>query len=555
MNKEEIQWKNIDEFGDKYQISDNGDIKMSLTNKLIKNHLDANGYCVAYLCRNEKKYFRRYVHELVALYFIGNDNHKNKMVHHKDGNKLNNNLSNLQYLDFSDDFMYNSKRIIKHIYQYDLDYNFIKEWISIYEILTGNKNYKSEDINNNLHKTSNSSYGFIWSYDNCLKNPENNMQNVVDYKYFLDNDMFNYPEKDKEYWKDIIGFKKYKISNFGNIYNKFTNKILEKQLHGSYYHIILRNDDNFHKNCAIHILVAKHFIPNPNDLKVCHHQNHNKLDNRYTNLAWVTQSDNIKAWHDSKKLPIVLQYDLKGTLIKEWENINEILKIHKKYDRNCITRCLRKERQKTYGYAWKYKDENTSVNVKKVIDNTLKEDEIFRNIGTICENDFSTYEISNYGKIRNIKNNRYLRPAIGANGYLLICLINKKGEQINAKIHRLVAYKFVDGHSETDNCVNHKNEQKLDNCWKNLEWVTPSQNTAYSCGKKIEQIDIETNEIIKIFNSLSEAADTHGKDYRKPIRDVCQGKKKTAHGYKWKYHEKTKEQPTEPNPIPIPDSI
>lgn len=55
--------------------------------------------------------------------------------------------------------------------------------------------------------------------------------------------------------------------------------------------------------------------------------------------------------------------------------------------------------------------------------------------------------------------------------------------------------------------------------------------------KPVFQIDVETNEIIKKFNSIADAARELGVSRGSHITEVCKGKNKTAYGYKWKYVE------------------
>ena len=531
-----MQFVDVNGFENNYQISNNGDIKSKSTNTIIKKTLEKNGHYTVQFYAGNGKTIEKYIHELVAEHFLDVNNTNNKIVIHKDGNKSNNNYANLEYAEASDDLETCHKKASKHIFQYDKDYNFLKKWISMESILNQNPTYKQSAIRNNLCNVSHSAFRFVWSYDENKKKPEKNIISILNEKYFLADDVYEYPDN-KEYWKDIRGYEtRYKISNFGNTYSKQLNTLFNNRERGSYNVIKLRDSNQNPKMCYPHILVCDHFNPNPNNHKIIHHKDHNKLNNHYTNLEWTTHSGNSKAYHDSKTLPEILQCDSKGNLIKEWKNINEILENNKEYKKESLRDCLNETCKTKYDYIWKYKDPN--VNKKKDIDNTLHVDEVFKNIGIFDGIDFSLYDASNYGKVKNTETQKILRPAIGTTGYNQVFLIAKDKKGYNRKVHRIVAHVFVDGHSETNNYVNHIDENPLNNYYKNLEWCSNRQNIVHSTGKKVNQIDIETNKIIKTFDSLAEAAKLFGKDSQMCIIRVCQHKKKTAYGYKWEYYNK-----------------
>jgi hypothetical protein len=90
---EEI-WKDIEGFPD-YQVSNLGRVKSFKCGKeKILNGSKQKGYMFVVLSEN-KMVKHKPVHRLVAIAFLG----KNSMlVNHKDGNKLNNLLSNLEYV-------------------------------------------------------------------------------------------------------------------------------------------------------------------------------------------------------------------------------------------------------------------------------------------------------------------------------------------------------------------------------------------------------------------------------------------------------------------------
>ena len=95
------------------------------------------------------------------------------------------------------------------------------------------------------------------------------------------------------------------------------------------------------------------------------------------------------------------------------------------------------------------------------------------------------YEISNLGRVRSTsyKGKRILKPAITKNGYLnvVFCVNQKKEHKL---IHRLVAETFIPNINNYST-VNHKDEDKLNNCVENLEWLSVEDNNRYSNSKML----------------------------------------------------------------------
>lgn len=92
-DNEEI--KQIKDYED-YFISSHGRVWSNKSNKWLSPGI-SRGYLSVHLSnKNGKKFFR--IHRLVALYFIPNPNNY-EIVNHKDENKLNNNVDNLEWCD------------------------------------------------------------------------------------------------------------------------------------------------------------------------------------------------------------------------------------------------------------------------------------------------------------------------------------------------------------------------------------------------------------------------------------------------------------------------
>lgn len=89
-------WRNIDGFNGKYQVSSWGRIRNAESGKIIKPYVNSKGYLKTSLYNGEKNVKKR-VNRLVAIAFIENP-YNYPQVNHKDGNKQNNSISNLEWV-------------------------------------------------------------------------------------------------------------------------------------------------------------------------------------------------------------------------------------------------------------------------------------------------------------------------------------------------------------------------------------------------------------------------------------------------------------------------
>lgn len=164
-------------------------------------------------------------------------------------------------------------------------------------------------------------------------------------------------------------------------------------------------------------------------------------------------------------------------------------------------------------------------------------DEIWKDI----EGYKGLYQISNKGRVKSLYNGseRILRPWINNDGYLNVKLYKNTAAQ-HRLVHRLVAKVFI---SNPDNKlqINHKDENKLNNCVENLEWITCIDNCNYGTrneriSRKILQYS-KSGEFIREWQSAAEVERELNINHSN-IASCCKGKRKSSGGFVWRYKEK-----------------
>ena len=96
------------------------------------------------------------------------------------------------------------------------------------------------------------------------------------------------------------------------------------------------------------------------------------------------------------------------------------------------------------------------------------------------------YWVSNYGRVINKYTGKEIKGEISNTGYRRVGLVNSEGKHSKISIHRLVAMYFVSGYDEKL-CVNHKDGNRLNNFYKNLEWCTVQYNTKHAYANGLAQ--------------------------------------------------------------------
>ena len=109
-----------------------------------------------------------------------------------------------------------------------------------------------------------------------------------------------------EQWRDVVGFEGlYQISNFGRV-NSLRwagGRIMCPKLSNFGYPCLTLFKDGRKYFTAVHILVARAFVPNPDNKPIVHHKDNDPGNCRADNLEWVTYSENeYRAFQSGRKI-------------------------------------------------------------------------------------------------------------------------------------------------------------------------------------------------------------------------------------------------------------
>jgi hypothetical protein len=387
-----------------------------------------------------------------------------------------------------------------------------------------------------------------------------------------------------EEWKYINGENKYKIFSSGKIFSYVTNTFLK-------FTLIERSNllqtsfllDGVRKRYYVHRLVYENFVGPIDEKKVIIFKDGNFQNLDYRNLKQVSRNEGENAknvitfdtslWKEIQGYEgryIVSRRGEVGSLLTGKKMIRN-LKYNEQYETMLLINTNGKRKQyfvhdlvfftfsginfedkgrRVIDHIDNDRQNNSFENLRLV---TYKENNLnrtnyysvldqskvrikcidFRNIECNYKGfDFSSYEINSYGQIRNKITERFLKThfVVGYEHISLRCLKNKKSHSV--RIHQLVATMFIENPYNYE-IVHHKDSNRGNNYYKNLEWTTSQQNIIYALGRKIAQYDLNDN-YIQTFNTLTEASKSLNKG-RRQISNVCNGKAKTAYDFKWKW--------------------
>jgi hypothetical protein len=179
----------------------------------------------------------------------------------------------------------------------------------------------------------------------------------------------------REEWRDIEGYEGlYMVSNFGRVvsFQGCNPRIMKLGMTHKGYQCVGLQKEKQHKTCVVHRLVAKAFIPNPDNLPQVNHKDECKTNNRVDNLEWCTDKYNHnygtyieRQRNFQPRNTPVLMFDLNGNFEKEFisarEAAREMNTSHALICHCCEGYGDKQNRVSLKGKLWCYKGEEDTI--------------------------------------------------------------------------------------------------------------------------------------------------------------------------------------------------
>ena len=172
-----------------------------------------------------------------------------------------------------------------------------------------------------------------------------------------------------EIYSPIDGFPDYLITSQGRVFSLKHDKLKElkpaKNNWGYYYVNLWKNGKMFTK--TIHRLVAKAFIPNPENKPQVNHIDEDVTNNHISNLEWVTARENLNhgtrnerasnsvKGKNNPRARAVIGFKVNGCSIKYYKYMKESEKDG--FSPVCIRNCCKGKQKQHKNFVWYYTDE------------------------------------------------------------------------------------------------------------------------------------------------------------------------------------------------------
>jgi hypothetical protein len=218
-----------------------------------------------------------------------------------------------------------------------------------------------------------------------------------------------------------------------------------------------------------HRVVARAFIPNPEDKPtVDHYKSSEKTNNALTNLRWATLEEQWanskrRATNEKKRRPVRMLDKETRELIQRFESGRAAARyLNKEHGLATIGNALRGRQKTAYGFAWEYEPPETIEGEEWA--------QIPREFFDLRE----PHEVSSHGRIRNMRTGRVGSGSTHDNRVLVFGLTFTDGCTRLILVARVVASVFLEN-PENKPIVRHVDGSSANNHVSNLAWATHTE--------------------------------------------------------------------------------
>lgn len=400
---------------EKYVVQEDGEIYSLYINQYLSKTLNKDGYyTVSFYGNGIRRPFL--VNRLMGELFLPNPNNL-PIINHKDSNKLNNRIENLEWATVkrnNEHALENGKKSrARPVWQFTKNGEFIESFPTVTDASkkTGVSNGCIQTV---LSGKSMYAGGYSWSKDGIFHERFNGQckpvhqldpktkkiirtfeggaseaEKLLGIKHIgsvcsgnrniAGGFLWKYAEKkvvpprvEETGWVKLDRYPNYRIFKDGRVFSEYFKGFLNVKPRGGYLKAQLAMKNGLHRTTGIHRLVALAFIPNPNNLPVVNHLDFNGLNNKVENLEWATHkrnsqhaaengriTGNTKTGHKfinlkKKHWRRVAKLDDDGNVIREYEHAVEAAKDVGLNSPTSITAVCRNKQKTAGGFYWKY---------------------------------------------------------------------------------------------------------------------------------------------------------------------------------------------------------
>jgi len=357
----------------------------------------------------------------------------------------------------------------------------------------------------------------------------------------------------------MIEFSGYEVSTHGRIREKQKCKLLTPNKCCAGYAVTsIRN-----KNIKFHRIIAQNFLPNFENKKTVEHKDDNKMNNKLYNLKWATHKEQQQFVKEkkSRKSQKGIKIDTNIDILEDeiWKVITQFPD-YEVSSKGRIKYPIRKgntpyKKRITYGgtCGTGYKTfsfRNDKINFKTVIHRIVAIEfiENERNCKIVNHKDGikTNNDVQNLEWCTNSQNTQHAHDNNLISGKRKIYQLDINNNIINKWNSIKEAYEKLNLSRTAINGVLNGRKKTSGGyywCYQENYNVNIKRNTIYDTNKtKIKQIDINSGNIIKIWDSVSDASnhlssenDASCKAIKSNISQCIRGKRNSCQSFKWEY--------------------